>query len=144
LFVEKWDDRYLKLALHVASWSKDPSTQVGCVIIDEKGRPVSFGFNGFARGCDDSPERYANRDLKLTLTIHAEINAVLAAGRHLDNCTVYITHPPCLQCLVKLKQSFVSKIVCYDGGEDFSKRWNPQDSVKMAEELGIKLIIIKS
>lgn len=48
--IDKWDIRYLKLSQEVAQWSKDPSTKVGCVIIDDYGRPVSFGYNGFAKG----------------------------------------------------------------------------------------------
>jgi deoxycytidylate deaminase len=29
----KWDIRYLELAKHGSSWSKDPSTQTGAVIV---------------------------------------------------------------------------------------------------------------
>lgn len=36
------DEYFLKIAREVASRSKDPSTQVGCVIVDEKYRPISF------------------------------------------------------------------------------------------------------
>ena len=28
-----WDKRFLKLAKHISKWSKDPSTQVGCVVV---------------------------------------------------------------------------------------------------------------
>ncbi len=48
--MSKWADRFMSLAEHVATWSKDPSTQVGCVIVDKQNRVVSLGFNGFPRG----------------------------------------------------------------------------------------------
>ena len=32
---KKWDKRFLELAKLVGSWSKDPSTQVGAVIVDD-------------------------------------------------------------------------------------------------------------
>ena len=76
-----WDDRYLSLAQQVSTWSKDPSTKVGCVIIDDYGRPVSFGYNGFAKGVDDSESRLLDRPTKLRYTIHAENNAILSASK---------------------------------------------------------------
>lgn len=139
--MNKWDKRYLDLALEVASWSKDPSTKVGCVIIDSFGRPVSFGFNGLPREMGDTDERLNDRTFKYAHTTHGEINAVLAAGRHLNGCTVYITHPPCSMCLCQLKQAFVDKIVCYDGGKDFQERWNTDSVLKLADELKISINI---
>src|ERR1051326_2813900 len=55
---EKWDRRFLELAKHVSSWSKDPSTKVGAVIVDANRRVVATGYNGFPRGVEDTPERY--------------------------------------------------------------------------------------
>ena len=48
-----WDKRFLELAFHIAGWSKDPSTKVGCVIVGEDREIRSTGFNGFPRGIDD-------------------------------------------------------------------------------------------
>lgn len=42
----EWDRRFLKIAREVATWSKDPSTQVGAVIVDPDQRVVSLGYNG--------------------------------------------------------------------------------------------------
>ncbi len=35
---EKWDRRFIELAQHIATWSKDPSSRVGAVIVDEHRR----------------------------------------------------------------------------------------------------------
>lgn len=57
----KWDKRFLGLAKHISSWSKDPGTQTGSVIVDQKGRVVSVGYNGLAQGVQDLPERLKQR-----------------------------------------------------------------------------------
>tara|TARA_B100000614_G_scaffold120032_1_gene107586 strand:- start:48 stop:251 length:204 start_codon:yes stop_codon:yes gene_type:complete len=61
---EKWDRRFIDLALHISGWSKDPSTKVGCVVVGEDREIRSTGFNGFPRGIDDSMERLEDRELK--------------------------------------------------------------------------------
>ena len=42
------------IATEVAKKSKDPSSKNGCVIVDERHRPVSFGYNGTIQGADES------------------------------------------------------------------------------------------
>ena len=54
---ELWDDRFLSLAALVAGWSKDPSTQVGCVIVDPDRRVRGMGYNGFPAGIADTEAR---------------------------------------------------------------------------------------
>lgn len=121
--MNKWDDRMLALAGLVATWSKDPSTGVGAVIADARNRVVSLGFNGFPRAVDDSRIADMSRDEKLRRTIHAEENALLFAGRPLDGCTAYVTHPPCARCAAKLVQAGIGRVVVGDGGPYFNTRW---------------------
>jgi len=88
--ITNWDRKFLRLAEHVAGWSKDPSTKTGAVIAETKTNIlVSIGYNGFARGVDDSPERYANRDIKYPQIVHCERNAIIFARRDVSNCTLY-------------------------------------------------------
>jgi len=138
--VTKWEKRYLSLAELVASWSKDPSTKVGSCIIDSNGNPVSYGFNGFPRGMKDTPERLEDRTFKYAHTIHSEENCMLFANKtYFDGCTIYLSHPPCSSCLCKMRQRNLTKVVCYDGGEDFKSRWNTTDVLELAKELGIDI-----
>jgi hypothetical protein len=83
---EKWDRRFLELAQLVGSWSKDPSTKVGAVIVDAAKRVRGIGFNGFARGIADANYLLENRNAKLDRIIHAEINAVLNSSKDVDGC----------------------------------------------------------
>lgn len=116
----KWTKRFLDLATLIASWSKDPSTRVGAVIVDERNRIVSVGFNGFPRGIEDI---ITDRDEKLRRTIHAEENALLFANSSVEGCTIYVTHHPCARCTAKLIQVGISKIIYYD---TLSERWNEE------------------
>ena len=49
----KWDNRFLVLAKLIGSWSKDPSTKVGAVIVDQDNKIVSVGYNGFPKNISD-------------------------------------------------------------------------------------------
>ena len=97
---EKWDKRYLALAQHVATWSKDPQTQVGCVIVNCNGGIVACGFNGFPHGHDDSPELYLDAKHKILNCVHAEDNALRIANipRYETGARLYVTFPPCTRC----------------------------------------------
>jgi len=97
------------LAKTVAESSKDPSSKVGTVIVDEKYRVVTTGYNGFVAGCDESKLSY-QRPAKYLHIIHSEVNAILFAKRSLDNCMAFITHAPCVHCLKLLIQSGVKQI----------------------------------
>ena len=55
-----WNQRYLQMAHGVASWSKDPSTKVGAVIIGAKGQVLSTGYNGFPRGIADTSDLFTS------------------------------------------------------------------------------------
>lgn len=107
----KWDTRFLLLAKTVSTWSKDPSTRVGAVVVDRDHRIVSIGFNGFARGVKDD-ERLNDRATKYEMTVHAEINAILFAKTDLRDCTIYVWPlPPCGRCASVIIQSGISRVV---------------------------------
>lgn len=110
--LDHWDLWYLGLAKNMAKGSKDPSTGVGCVMADSRHRFRSAGFNGFPAGINDSDERLENRETKLQLTMHAEMNALLFASSSLDGCTAYVWPlPPCVRCCVALIQAGISRVV---------------------------------
>jgi len=119
--MNKWDTRFLELAKQVGSWSKDPSTQAGAVIVDQRNRIVSVGFNGFPAGIADD-ERLNNREDKYPLVIHAEMNAQLFAKQDLEGCTVYTYPlPPCSRCASVLVQVDIARVV-FPGGP-IPSRW---------------------
>lgn len=135
-----WDIRFLELALQIASWSKDPSTKVGCVITTPDKRIVSTGYNGLPRGCDDNvkafPERH-NRELqKYDWYEHAERNAIYNAanlGNSLNGCIAFVTvMHPCTDCTRALIQSGIKRVVWQEPNDpDVAKRWEFQIKLSM-------------
>lgn len=128
---EKWDRRFVDLAALISTWSKDPSTQVGCVVVGQDREIRSTGFNGFPRGIADTDERLGDRLQKYPLICHAEENAIMHAARvgvSLKDCTAYVTWPPCTRCARSLVQAGVREVVFPDG--DVPERW--QDDFRMS------------
>lgn len=134
----KWDKRFLSLAKMVASWSKDPSTKVGAVIVDDR-RIISVGYNGFPEGVLDSEERYCDRELKYKYMVHAERNALLFANTSVKNATLY-TYPfmPCSECAGMIIQSGIKRVVTL---VNTNKRWKESFKItkQMFGEAGVSL-----
>lgn len=134
----KWDHRFLNMARHIAGWSKDPSTKVGAVIVRPDRTVASMGFNGLPRGVEDTAHRLGNRDTKLALTVHAEINALAFAQEPLRLCTLYVWPlPPCVRCAASIIQHGITRVVSYEPKPD-SKWWDSvMDAKELLEEAGI-------
>lgn len=107
----KWHERFMQLAEHVATWSKDPSTKVGAVIIRPDRSVAGVGYNGFPRGVSDTQARLDDRPTKYAFVVHAEANAILAAKEDLSECVLYCTLFPCCECAKLIIQSGIRKIV---------------------------------
>ena len=138
---EKWDVRFVKLAMHIANWSKDPSTKVGCVVVGEDREIRSTGFNGFPRGIKDDEERLLDREQKYPLICHAEENAIMHAARigvSLKGSTAYVTWPPCSRCTRSLIQSGIKEIIYPTPGE-IPERWIEDFNISnsMISEAGV-------
>ena len=122
---DKWDLRMARLAKEVSTWSKDPSTQVGVVIVDERMRVLSQGYNGFPRGIDDDPHLLDDREEKLKRIIHAEMNAIFNAcynGVSLDESSLYIWGlPVCSDCAKGVIQVGVRNVFIPD--LEYDDRW---------------------
>lgn len=143
--LSKWDQRFLELAAVVASWSKDPSTKCGCVIVDAQRNVVAPGYNGFPRRCDDSPELYADRARKLRRVVHAEANALLTARAPLAGCTAYTTpFPPCAGCAAMLIQAGIARVVAPAASADLLARWGEDlaEAERMYREAGVELVTV--
>lgn len=106
------DEKYMALAFAYAGLSKDPSTQVGAVIISGDNRPLGWGYNGPPANIDDD-EMDWSRPAKYAYIIHAERNAIRYSGLdNLTDCTIYVTAKPCPPCMLELV-AYKIKRVCY-------------------------------
>jgi dCMP deaminase len=137
----KWDDKFLGLAREVSTWSKDPSTKVGAVIVDANCRVVSLGYNGFPSYIEDTEERLNNRELKLRYTVHAEINAILQARQSVKGCTLYtVPFMPCANCALQVIQAGIDVVIAPEATPEQEARWGESFKLTRAlfEEAGVE------
>jgi len=137
-----WHERFMSLAKFISEWSKDPSTKVGAVIVDEDNRIISTGYNGFAKGVSDEPERYDDRAVKYKIILHAEENAIMFANRNLSGCSLYVTQLyPCAHCASLIIQSGIRKVYI-EKFLDIPERWKEsmEWTMKLFSESGVEVI----
>tara|TARA_R110000737_G_scaffold47134_7_gene67099 strand:+ start:14615 stop:15058 length:444 start_codon:yes stop_codon:yes gene_type:complete len=142
---ERWDARFMELAKLVSTWSKDPSTKVGAVLVDPTRRIMSTGYNGFPRGVSDEWTRYADREQKYAMVVHAELNALLCASSKVSGCTLYVTMAPCSECAKSIIQSGVDRVVwSADPDPAMSIRWAISRATMrtMFDEAGVDVEIL--
>ena len=135
----------------VGSWSKDPSTKVGAVLVNPETRTIiSTGYNGFPRGVEDYDFRLDDREVKYKLVVHAEANAITQAARDgisTVNSWLFISPlPPCSSCAGLLAQAGVTKVlISYEDFKEKNARWvedYQQNTSTIFKESGIDLEIV--
>ena len=128
----KWDRKFLQLALTIAGWSKDPSTQVGCVVVGPDREIRSTGYNGLPRGCNDDAPGVNERPYKYFVYEHAERNSLANAARMgtpMQGCTLYVTSTPskfgcCHDCCRMIIQCGIQRVVQEPMGGEAMVRWS--------------------
>jgi dCMP deaminase len=123
-----WDEYFMGVALLSAKRSKDPSTQVGACIVNEKNKIVGAGYNGLPIGCDDDEFPWHKQgeflNTKYPYICHAELNAILNnIGMDLKGCKIYTALFPCNECSKAIIQSGITEVIYlsdkYEGTDIF-------------------------
>lgn len=136
-----WDEFFMSMAILASKRSKDPSSQVGAVIVDDDHKVVSIGYNGMPRSIDDkdlSWNKNEGLDNKYLYVCHAEFNAILNVrnGSSVSGCTVYVTLFPCNECTKAMIQTGIKKIIYLD--DKYADHIETKASKKMLDLAGIK------
>lgn len=147
--VPTWDQFFLGHAKAYAARSKDPSTQIGAIIVGPNQEIRAGGYNGLPRGIDDSVLDRYQRPLKYSYFEHAERNAIFNAARigtPTDGCRMYISGPmpPCSNCARAIIQSGIRHVICES--IEYLERWAEEGIVAMTlfKEARVDLWRIKS
>ena len=127
-----WDEYFMGVAILSAKRSKDPSTQVGACIVNDKNKIVGAGYNGLPTGChdDDFPWDKEGKPLetKYPFVCHAELNAILNnIGMDLHGCKIYTALFPCNECTKAIIQSGIREVIY------LSDKYAHNDSFKAAK-----------
>ncbi|EER14403.1 Deoxycytidylate deaminase, putative, partial [Perkinsus marinus ATCC 50983] len=102
-----WTEYFMALAHVTAMRSKDPSTQVGAVIVNPDKKVVGIGYNGFPSMGEIDNDALLNWgkkgdkpiDSKYWFVCHAEMNAIMNKNQHdIRDCAIYTTLFPCHEC----------------------------------------------
>lgn len=118
---------FFGIAEAVSKLSKDPSTKVGCVLLDPETHSVrSVGYNGFPLGVDDTIEKRWERPEKYSFVSHSESNAIALAARTgtpLDKSVCVVTKLPCSECCKMLIQAGIKRVVTEEPSDEMVERW---------------------
>lgn len=111
----KWHCRWISKSAEYATWSKDPSTKVGSVVVKDR-RQLTAGFNGFPEGVNDNDMKKWERPDKYCFVEHAERNAINQGALHgisLAGATLYINYspPPCDSCTRSIIQTHIKSVI---------------------------------
>lgn len=144
----KWHNRFMDMAKMVSTWSKDPSSQIGAVAVNDERRILATGYNGFPKGIADTPERLNNKEEKYPRIVHAEMNALmnaLYAGVSLKDATLYVhglpVCPDCAKCII---QSGIKRVVIptdKTNKGNWQATWE-EKSLPMFEESGVQVVVL--
>jgi dCMP deaminase len=138
-----WDRRFMQLAQHIGTWSKDRSRQVGCVVVGPDNVVRVVGFNGFPRGLNDEHDPRHERPAKYLWTEHAERNAIYTAARNgtsLAGSRMYLPWFPCVDCARAIVQGGITELIA--AMPDLSDpQWGQgfTISAELLEEAGVRL-----
>lgn len=117
----------------IALKSPDEETKVGSILVKkETGAIIATGFNGFARG---APDKFLpkTRPDKHKYIIHSEINLICNAAKNgisMDNCVVYCSLSPCMNCMRALFQCGIDSVIIKEFYKDFN----------LVEDIGIIIL----
>ena len=110
-----FDEWYLKGCYWVSEKSKDPSTHIGCILVNDNNRIISCGYNGIPHHLDDSDERLTSPD-KYQFVEHAERNCIYSAAQHgisTLNSILYINGFPCCDCARAIISAGIKRLVVH-------------------------------
>lgn len=137
--MNKWDFRFMRLAIEARNWVKGPDAGVGAVIVSPDGRRFSLGYSGLPRGLKDTEERLNSNAAKDSYGIHAELNAILNASCSVQGWTLYCTRFPCSHCAAAMIQAGIVRVVTTQ--RDIEGRWiaSQEDSLRILLEAGVEV-----
>lgn len=136
-----WDEYFMGVALLSAKRSKDPGTQVGACIVNDKNKIVGAGYNGLPAGCDDDEFPWTKQgaflETKYPYVCHAELNAILNnIGMDLHGCKIYTALFPCNECTKAIIQAGIKEVIYLS--DKYSETEVTRASRLMLEKAGIK------
>ena len=134
--MNKFDDKYLKMAEIWAQNSYCKRRQVGALIVKDR-MIISDGYNGTPSGFENVCEDEHN--VTKPYVLHAEANAitkVAASSNSSKGATIYVTSAPCIECAKLIIQSGIRRVV-------YSEKYRMEDGCNLLKRAGIQVDFIE-
>ncbi len=117
----------MRMAYLIAERSKDPTTQAGSVIVNERNVVLGMGYNGWPRGIDNDSLPWARtgepEETKYPYVVHAEENAVYNTNLQPRGGRIYCTLFPCGECAKTLIQTGIADVIYDSDKHHDDKLW---------------------
>lgn len=143
--------KFFRLArFYALEFSKDTSTQVGCVLLNPRNAALlSMGYNGMPPGCDDNKPERLERPEKYFWFEHAERNAIYTAadeGVKLSGCIAVVTMMPCMDCARALARIGCVEVITHLPTGELFERWKETFSrtLELFQEKNIELTVLST
>jgi dCMP deaminase len=134
-----WDDTFMSMAIEMSMRSADPSTQVGCILVDKRNRIIGAGYNGPPRGiCPSSipwKREGAPEDIKYSYVLHSEQNALENSTASTEGAKAYITLQPCNICGMSLIQAGIKEVIYLS--DKYKDVWFTKVALDMFERVDV-------
>jgi len=118
-----WEQIFVQITELIAKRSTCIRLQVGAVLVRDN-RIISMGYNGVTSGHEHCNEIFKNETVNSEEfkkkhaefsknEIHAESNAIAFSakeGQSTNDCDLYVTHAPCIDCAKLIVQSGIKNV----------------------------------
>lgn len=130
--MNKYDDKYMRMAAIWAENSYCKRRQVGALIVKDR-MIISDGFNGTPSGFENVCED--ENGVTKPYVLHAEANAiskVAKSGNSAEGSTLFITASPCIECAKLIIQAGIKRVVYKD-------EYRLTDGIDLLKRAGIEV-----
>lgn len=130
--MNKFDDKYIKMAEIWAGNSYCKRRQVGALLVKDR-MIISDGYNGTPSGFENNCED--ENGVTKPYVLHAEANAitkVAKSGNSSQDATLYVTAAPCIECSKLIIQAGIKRVVYKD-------EYRLMDGVELLRKAGIEV-----
>lgn len=141
-----WDDIHMNCAYLYDMKSKDESTKIGAVVVDDENTVRAIGFNSFPRGINDFMPERQEKPHKYFYFAHAERNSIYNSARTgtgLKGCRIYTPWYPCSGCAIAIIQAGIAKVILDGNATDkaLNTKWTEEAiaSKEMFTEAGVNV-----
>lgn len=140
-----WDQYFAKIVEDIARRSTCTRRQFGAIVVNPKHEIVSTGFNGVVRGAHHCLDLGCIKDeMKIESgmghgicpAVHAEMNALIQAGRQSLGCKLYVNGFPCKICARLIVNSGINRVV-------ISGDYSDKDGLKILKNANIEVVHVE-